>query len=315
MASLRSPTSEAIDAAADALRSGHLVAFPTETVYGLGADARSDEAVVRLYEAKGRPRFNPLIVHVEHQEAAQRYVVIDARARRLMDAFWPGPLTLVLPRVEDSGVSSLAAAGLDTLAVRAPSHPIARALLRAFGGPLVAPSANRSGRVSATQAQHVVSDFGGSVSIVLDGGPTMFGLESTIVELAPTPCLLRAGALDRASVEGVLGEPLVTPDGGPVRAPGALASHYAPALPVRLDAHDVRPDEALLAFGPPLPGAAVTINLSEGADLREAAARLFSSLRALDRPGLRAIAVMPIPDHGLGEAILDRLRRAAAPRP
>ena len=315
MAALCSPTSEAIEAAAKALRSGQLVAFPTETVYGLGADACSDEAVVRLYEAKGRPRFNPLIVHVEHADAAADHVEIDTLARRLMDAFWPGPLTLVLPRRESSPVSLLAGAGLDTLAVRAPAHPVARALLHAFAGPLVAPSANPSGRVSATEARHVVDDLGTRVSMVLDGGSCALGLESTIVELGASPKLLRAGALDRASVQDVLGQPLATEAGGPVRAPGALASHYAPALPVRLDARDVAPDEALLAFGPALEGAAVTLNLSERGDLREAAARLFSSLRALDRPGLRGIAVMPIPEEGLGEAIVDRLRRASAPRP
>jgi L-threonylcarbamoyladenylate synthase len=315
MTVLRMPTPEAIDAAARALRSGELVAFPTETVYGLGADACSDAAVVRIYEAKGRPRFNPLIVHVEGLEATTPHVVVDARARRLMEAFWPGPLTLVLPRVGASPVSMLAGAGLDTLAVRAPAHPVAQALLAAFGGPLVAPSANPSGRVSPTEAQHVVDDLGEAVAMVLEGGPCAFGLESTIVELGSEPRLLRAGALDREQVESVLGERLGTDREGKVRAPGALASHYAPSLPVRLEAHDVAPDEALLAFGTPLAGAAVTLNLSEHADLREAAARLFGALRALDRPGLRGIAVMPIPERGLGEAIVDRLRRAAAPRP
>jgi L-threonylcarbamoyladenylate synthase len=314
MAVLRSPTSEAIDAAVRALRSGQLVAFPTETVYGLGADACSDAAVVRIYEAKGRPRFNPLIVHVHSAEAAMPLVVVEPRARRLMDAFWPGPLTLVLPRVEDSPVSMLAGAGLDTLAVRAPAHPVASALLGAFGGPLVAPSANPSGRVSPTEASHVFDDLGASVAMVLDGGPCALGLESTIVELGDRPRLLRAGALDRETLSAALGEPLVVDPKGPVRAPGALSSHYAPTLPVRLDARDVAPDEALLAFGRPLGGAAVTVNLSERGDLREAAARLFGALRGLDRPGLRGIAVMPIPEHGLGEAILDRLRRAAAPR-
>ncbi|MBM3532759.1 MAG: threonylcarbamoyl-AMP synthase [Alphaproteobacteria bacterium] len=304
-----------IDEAAAALAAGRLVAFPTETVYGLGADATSDEAVARVYEAKGRPVFNPLIAHVPDLAAAERLVVFTDSARRLARAFWPGPLTLVLPRAADCPVSLLASAGLDTLAVRVPDHPLALSLLRAVGRPLVAPSANPSGQLSPTTAQHVREALGGKVSVVLDGGPCRVGIESTVVDLSgERPVLLRPGGVSTEAIEAILG-PMAAPGEGPIRSPGQLESHYAPHLPVRLGATRARPNEALLAFGPAVAPAAVTLNLSPACDLIEAAANLFAYLRRLDRPDLAAIAVMPIPETGLGRAINDRLRRAAAPRP
>jgi L-threonylcarbamoyladenylate synthase len=313
------PQPQAIAAAVAALAAGGLVAMPTETVYGLAADAGNPRAVAAIFLAKGRPRFNPLITHVSSVEAAGEIAVVDATAARLGSAFWPGPLTLVLAR-RGQAVSDIATAGLDTVAVRVPAHPVAEALLAAFGRPLVAPSANRSGHVSATEAAHVIADLGEAVSIVLDAGRTRIGLESTIVDLTgESPRLLRAGAVARAEVEQVLGRRLLTADSGVERpqAPGMLASHYAPAARLRLDVHEVAPGEALLAFGRNLPANAAasvaTINLSPGGDLAEAAARFFSALRELDRRA-PVIAVAPIPDTGLGEAINDRLRRAAAPR-
>jgi L-threonylcarbamoyladenylate synthase len=306
----------AIDEAAAALAAGRLVAFPTETVYGLGADSTSDAAVARLYEAKGRPVFNPLIAHVPDLAAAERLVTFTDSARRLARAFWPGPLTLVLPRAAGCPVSLLASAGLDTLAVRIPDHPLALALLRAVGRPLVAPSANPSGQLSPTTAGHVREALGDKVALVLDGGPCRVGIESTVVDLSgKRPALLRPGGVPAEAVEAILGL-LAAPGEGPIRSPGQLESHYAPGLPVRLDVVDVRPEEALLAFGPAGPaGAATSLNLSPTGNLIEAAANLFSFLRRLDQPGLSAIAVMPIPEQGLGRAINDRLRRAAAPRP
>lgn len=313
---------DALAAAVAALAAGQLVGMPTETVYGLAADATNGEAVARIYAAKGRPSFNPLIAHVADLAAAEKLVLFDAVSRRLAEAFWPGPLTLVLPKRTDAGVSDLATAGLDTLAVRMPSHPAAHALLKAFGRPVAAPSANRSGHVSATTAAHVAADLGGAVSIVLDAGPSDVGVESTIVAATPTGLvLLRAGGLPREAIEAVAGMPLEVVDLADPEAPtapGQLASHYAPGAMVRLDAETVYPGEALLAFGPDLPRdadrAAVTINLSPRGDLIEAAARLFSALRELDGKSA-TIAVAPIPATGLGEAIVDRLRRAAAPRP
>ncbi|BCP52559.1 threonylcarbamoyl-AMP synthase [Kaistia sp. 32K] len=312
----------ALSEAVAALEAGQLVAMPTETVYGLAADATNGEAVARIYAAKGRPSFNPLIAHVADLEAAERLVVFDPVSRRLAEAFWPGPLTLVLPKRADAGVSDLATAGLDTLAVRMPSHPAAHALLKAFGRPLAAPSANRSGHVSATTAGHVVADLGARVAIVLDAGPSDVGVESTILAATPTGlALLRAGGLPREKIEAVAGMPvekveLSDPDAP--TAPGQLASHYAPGAMVRLDAAEVLPGEALIAFGPTLPRhaelASAVINLSPRGDLIEAAARLFSALRELDGRA-ETIAVAPIPMKGLGEAIVDRLRRAAAPRP
>lgn len=305
-------TDSAIDEATAALAAGELVAFPTETVYGLGADATSDAAVARVYEAKGRPHFNPLIAHVPDLAAAERLVMFTDPARRLARAFWPGPLTLVLERTAGCPVSLLASAGLDTLAVRVPDHPLALALLRAFGRPLVAPSANPSGQLSPTMAGDVRDALGDKVKIVLDGGPCRVGVESTVVDLSGgRATLLRPGGVPAEALEAILG-PLAAPGDGPLRSPGQLESHYAPRLPVRLEATEARPGEALLAFGP---GAPDGLNLSPSGDLVEAAANLFAFLRRLDRPGLAGIAVMPIPDCGLGRAINDRLCRAAAPRP
>lgn len=311
-------TSAAIAEAARHLRAGRLVVFPTETVYGLGGDATDDQAVARIFAAKGRPRFNPLIVHVADRAAAEAVAVFDARARDAAARLWPGPLTLVLQRQAASGVSLLACAGLDTVAVRIPAHPVAQALLRAVGRPLAAPSANRSGRVSATAAAHAAAELGEHVALVLDAGPSSVGLESTILDLSGgKPALLRPGGVTLEALTEALG-PIAVPVGGEAapRAPGRLASHYAPSLSVRLEAVAARPGEALLAFGPaPPPGFAEVRFLSRSGDLVEAAANLFAMLRALDRPDFTAIAVMPIPETGLGRAINDRLRRAAAPRP
>jgi L-threonylcarbamoyladenylate synthase len=310
--------------AARILAAGGLVAFPTETVYGLGADAGNGEAIARLYAAKGRPAFNPLIAHVVSAAAARKLARFDAAAERLAAAFWPGPLTLVLPKAPDCPVAALATAGLDSIAVRLPQHPVAQALLRAFGGPVVAPSANRSGHVSPTTAAHALADLGGRIDMIVDSGATPVGLESTIVaclgQSVGKPALLRPGGVPRAAIEEVLGAALAdahAPRGHTApRAPGMLASHYAPRTRLRLDVRAVGAREALLAFGPaPVEGAALAVkvlNLSARGDLIEAAANLFSHLRALDHAGAEAIAVMPIPHHGLGEAINDRLRRAAA---
>ncbi len=306
------PTDSAMNEAVTALAQGRLVAFPTETVYGLGADSTSDAAVARVYEAKGRPVFNPLIAHVPGLAEAESLVVFPESARRLARAFWPGPLTLVLRRRDDCPVSLLASSGLDTLAVRVPDHPLAQALLRAVGRPLVAPSANPSGRLSPTTAADVRDAMGGKVAVVLDGGPCRVGIESTVVDLSgDRPALLRPGGVTAEAIESILG-PLASAGEGPLRSPGQLESHYAPALPVRLGVTEARPGEALLAFGPTASGAR---NLSPSGDLTEAAANLFAYLRALDRPEHAGIAVMPIPEEGLGRAINDRLRRAAAPRP
>jgi len=304
--------------AAAHLRAGRLVAFPTETVYGLGGDATSDRAVARIFDAKERPRFNPLIIHLPDAEAARQLVEFSAEARRLADLFWPGPLTLVLPRRPDCKVSLLASAGLDTLAVRVPGHPLAQALLRATGRPIAAPSANRSGRVSPTLAEHVRSELGDRVALVLDGGPCRVGIESTVLDLSREPAvLLRPGGVAQEALEGVLGPiaPAPTVEDTAARAsPGMLASHYAPSLPVRLDVVEPLPGEAWLGFGPVGSARQPDLQLSETADPIEAAARLFAALRSLDRPGFGGIAVMPIPEAGLGAAINDRLRRAAAPR-
>jgi L-threonylcarbamoyladenylate synthase len=309
---------EAIGAAAAHLRAGRLVAFPTETVYGLGADATNSAAVAAIFATKGRPQFNPLIVHVEGMGQGSEHVELTALARRLIDAFWPGPLTLVLEKRTESPVSDLVTGGLTTIAVRSPDHPIARALLAATGRPLAAPSANRSGRISPTQAAHVFSDLGDDIAMILDGGATAHGLESTVVDArGDAPVLLRPGAVTAETIEAVLGCPVTRAkiDEHRPNAPGQLASHYAPNANVRLDALDVRAGEALLAFGPnALATGGPTINLSPSGDLTEAAANLFAALRALDQSGATTIAVMPIPDVGLGEAINDRLRRAAAPR-
>jgi len=310
---------EAIEAAARCLKAGGLAAFPTETVYGLGADAGNGEAVARLYAAKGRPAFNPLIAHVADTASAHRLAVFDAAAERLAAAFWPGPLTLVLPKRPDCGVSDLALAGLDSVAVRVPAHAIAHALLKAFGGPVVAPSANRSGHVSPTSAAHVLNDLRGRIDLVLDGGPCDVGVESTIVSCLGAPMLLRPGGLPREAIERVLGHPLgvaaVPADDTAPLAPGMLSSHYAPKARLRLNAEKAEAGEALLAFGPAPAHAGPTLNLSPSGNPIEAAANLFSHLRALDASGVRAVAVMTIPPDGLGDAINDRLARAAAPRP
>jgi L-threonylcarbamoyladenylate synthase len=311
--------------AARTLAAGGLVAFPTETVYGLGADATSGAAVARLYDAKGRPAFNPLIAHVADTGAARALARFDPAAEKLAAAFWPGPLTLVLPRLADCPVAELATAGLDTIAVRVPSHAIARAILLAFGRPVVAPSANRSGHVSPTTAQHVLADLRGRIELIVDGGGTPMGLESTIIACLDRPVLLRPGALPRAEIERLVSlaeTPRAAAAPADVdelpMAPGALASHYAPRARLRLDAQRVERGEALLGFGAlPVEGAAhaaAVLNLSPRGDLIEAAANLFSHLRALDGSGAAIIAVMPVPRTGLGEAINDRLERAAAPR-
>jgi L-threonylcarbamoyladenylate synthase len=308
-------TPESIGRAAVLLRAGGLVAFPTETVYGLGGDATSERAVAEIFAAKGRPRFNPLIVHVPGLAEAETLAIFNDVARRLVALFWPGPLTLVLPRRSDSGLSLLASAGLDTVAIRAPAHDVAQALLRGAGRPIAAPSANRSGRISSTEAIHVAEELGGRVSLILDGGRTRVGLESTVLDLSgETPVLLRPGGVTSERLTELLG-PIAAPDTGHPKSPGMLASHYAPSLPLRLEAISAQPGEALLAFGPEVPsGFAEVAWLSRSADLAEAAANLFAMLRRLDRPPFTGVAVMPIPEHGLGRAINDRLRRAAAPR-
>jgi L-threonylcarbamoyladenylate synthase len=296
-----------IEEAAAALRTGGLVILPTETVYGLAADASNARAVAAVYEAKGRPSFNPLIAHVADVAAARRIARFDDRGERLAAAFWPGPLTLVLPVADAAAVCDLARAGLDTVAVRAPAHPVAQALLRAFGGPLVAPSANRSGRPSPTTFADAMDETGASAAAALDGGPCGIGLESTVVALLDAPRLLRPGAITRTEIEGLIG-PLSEAEADARRSPGRLARHYAPNLPLRLNVDEPRDGEAWLGFGP---AGAGPFNLSRRGDLAEAAANLFAYLRAADRSGASGIAVAPIPDTGLGEAINDRLRRAA----
>jgi len=308
-------TPSAIARAAALLRAGRLVAFPTETVYGLGADATSEHAVAEIFAAKGRPRFNPLIVHVPGLVEAEALAVFDDRARRAAAAFWPGPLTLVLRRRGDSGLSLLASAGLDTVALRAPAHAVAQALLRATGRPIAAPSANRSGRVSPTEAAHVVEELGDRAALVIDGGRAPVGLESTVLDLSgDSPALLRPGGVTLEQLTESFGPISVLPGALP-KSPGMLASHYAPSLPLRLEAVAACPGEALLAFGSTAPpGFVEVLWLSRGGNLTEAAANLFAMLRRHDRPPFTGIAVMPIPEHGLGRAINDRLRRAAAPR-
>jgi L-threonylcarbamoyladenylate synthase len=314
---------DAVVEAAQVLAAGGLVAFPTETVYGLGADAQNGAAVARLYAAKARPAFNPLICHVRDAAAARRVGRFDKAAERLADAFWPGPLTLVLPKARGCPVAELATAGLDTVALRMPRHKVAQALLAEFGRPVVAPSANRSGRVSPTTAEHVLADLRGAVDLILNSGATPVGLESTIVACIEKPALLRPGALPREDIERVLGFSLApVPDnldeGAAPLAPGQLASHYAPRAKLRLEVTRVAPGEALLGFGPELADGAEhavrILNLSARGDLVEAAANLFAHLRSLDAACVATIAVMTVPKAGLGEAINDRLRRAAAPR-
>jgi L-threonylcarbamoyladenylate synthase len=312
-------TAAAVERAAAALRAGKLVVFPTETVYGLGGDATNPEAVAAIFAAKGRPRFNPLIAHLPDADSARPEARFDARAELLAERFWPGPLTLVLPRRPDSRIALLCSAGLDSVALRVPAQPVAQALLRAVGRPVAAPSANRSGRISPTRAEHAAEELGDRVALYLDAGATAIGLESTVVSLlGAEPLLLRPGGLAAEEIEAVvgpLGRPAETSGEAGRLSPGLLASHYAPGKPLRLEATAVAPDEALLAFGSEVPqGAAATINLSPAGDLREAAAHLFEALRALDAGPGRAIAAMAVPAEGLGLAIRDRLARAAAPR-
>lgn len=289
------------------LAAGGLVLMPTETVYGLAADAANPRAVAAIYEAKGRPSFNPLIAHVSDVTMARRIAVFDDRAERLSAAFWPGPLTLVLPVADGGAVCDLARAGLDTVAVRAPSHPMARALIAAFGGPIVAPSANRSGRPSPTTFADAMEETGAATGSALDGGHCAVGLESTVVALLDEARLLRPGAVTRSEIEAMIG-PLLDAEGDAKRSPGRMTRHYAPSAPVRLDVVVPAPGEAWLSFGGAGSG---PWNLSPSGDLREAAANLFAYLRAADRTHPTAIAIAPIPPEGLGEAINDRLRRAA----
>jgi L-threonylcarbamoyladenylate synthase len=305
----------AIARAANILRRGGLIGLPTETVYGLAADAANDRSVAAIFAAKRRPRFNPLIVHVRDIAHARTLAHFSATATSVANAFWPGPLTLVLLRRADAPVSLLASAGLDTVALRAPAHPVARRLLDESRLAIAAPSANRSGEVSPTSAAHVAESLGAELDLILDAGPTTLGVESTIVGFDDTGVLLlRPGALPRESIEAHVG-PLREPAGETITSPGRLRSHYATRTPLRLEAHDVGPDDAVLAFGADVPThARVMRNLSPSGDLREAAANLFAMMRELDAAGCARIAVMRVPPHGLGEAINDRLRRAAAPR-
>jgi len=301
--------------AAEILKAGGVCAFPTETVYGLGADATNADAVLKIYQTKGRPRFNPLIVHCADMAMAENLVVFTPLARKLADAFWPGPLSIVLPLKQGAGIADIVTAGLDTLAVRVPAHELAQTVVVETGKPLAAPSANPSGRLSATSADQVLSGFGGTVP-VLDGGPCKAGLESTIIGFDDgKPVQLRAGAIARGEIEDVLGMPVgVVNEDGAVKAPGMLLNHYAPNAHLRLNADAPEPDEAYLAFGSAPNTDGPLENLSPESDLVEAARNLFSMLHALDATGAERIAVAPIPDEGLGEAINDRLQRAAAPR-
>ena len=319
--SIVAPDAASITQAAKLLQDGGLVAFPTETVYGLGGDATNERAVAAIFDAKGRPQFNPLISHVLDPAEAKRFVDWNDTADRLAARFWPGPLTFVLPRAKGSPIALLATAGLDTVAIRAPSHPVAQALMRATGKPIAGPSANRSGTVSPTHAEHVADSLGDKVGLILDGGPCLVGVESTVLDLSGNRAtLLRPGGATREAIEAVIGPIAISdalPSGNaPRTSPGQLESHYAPSRPVRLGATSVGADEGLLAFGPTPPmGAMLTYNLSPTGNLAEAAANLFAQMRALDRPGIGRIAVMPIPEIGLGLAINDRLRRAAAGDP
>ena len=315
-AAVFAPTPGNLALAATALREGKLVAFPTETVYGLGGDATSDRAVAAIYAAKGRPSFNPLIVHVGSLAAAARLVEVNPLAELLARRFWPGALTLVLPRKPRCGLSLLVSAGLDSAAIRVPAHPAAQGLLSMAGLPLAAPSANPSGKMSPTRAEHVAASLGDKVAMILDGGPCKVGLESTVVSLLnTTPKILRPGGITAEQLSEALQMTVEAgSESGPLHSPGQLESHYAPILPLRLNADRAADNEALLAFGANPPAAALSRNLSSGGDLEEAAANLFAMLRELDRPEFGGIAVMPIPETGLGVAINDRLRRAAAPR-
>ncbi len=311
------PTQAVLEQSGALICAGHLVAFPTETVYGLGADATNGEAVAGIFAAKGRPQFNPLIVHVLDLTAAETLGEFQPAARKLAETFWPGPLTIVVRRNARAKISDLVTAGLETIAMRVPQHPIARALLTASGCPLAAPSANRSGKVSPTLARHVAADFGDTVSIVLDGGAAHHGIESTVIDATTDQLvLLRSGAISAETIERATGQRITRSlhDDYRPNSPGQLASHYAPAAKVRLNVERPAPGEAVLAFGRAIDSTGMVINLSPSGNLTEAAANLFASLRAFDDAGVNSIAVMSIPNHGLGEAINDRLTRAAAPR-
>ncbi len=318
--SILTPSDDTLRVAGGHIRAGGLVGFPTETVYGLGGDATSERAVAAIFELKGRPRFNPLIVHVSTLAMAEKLAVFDRRSRFLAARQWPGPLTMVMKKRPDCPIALLATAGLDTIALRVPDHPVALALIAAAQRPLAGPSANRSGSVSPTTAEHVEQEFGNKLPMILDGGPCRVGLESTVVDVTRSPAaILRAGGVTAETIAASIGE-LATPVPGPdapaePRSPGQLASHYAPRLPLRLDPTEPNPGEALIAFGAHVPeGFAEVINLSESGDLIQAATRLFAALRELDRPEFSGIAAMTVPERGLGAAINDRLRRAAAPR-
>lgn len=306
---------DSIAEAASILSAGGLVAFPTETVYGLGADARNDHAIARVYAIKNRPRFNPLIVHFADAEAAAREALFDQAAEEAATAFWPGPLTLVLARRPNSMLSRLVSAGLETIALRVPDHQIAQALMRAANLPIAAPSANRAGMISPTLARHVAEGLGGAVDLILDGGQCPIGLESTVIDLTGSrPVLLRPGGLDAEKISSVLGPFDQGDPAAPIRSPGQLSRHYAPRHPLRLNAQSPSPTEAFLTFGPnPPAGGALRLDLSPSGDTVEAAANLFALLHEADRANISGIAVMPVPDEGLGPAINDRLRRAAAP--
>lgn len=328
MTIIATATPESLEKAAEILRGGDIVAFPTETVYGLGANALDGMAVAKIFAAKNRPAINPVIVHVARIDDAAKYVIVDARARGIMDAFWPGPLTLILPKKMDGGISDLVSAGLSTVAIRMPDHKIARALIGAAGVPIAAPSANASGEPSATTPRHVEESLRGRVPFILAGGACRVGLESTVLDLSgDAPVIVRPGAISAEDLQEYLGD--VVYDFGnhdAPKSPGQLLKHYAPSIPVRLNAVDVAPEEGLLAFGGTKfmgvkgGGFAKDLgdekfrNLSEGGDLHEAAAHLFSMLRDLDNPMNKGIAVMQVPDKGLGIAINDRLRRAAQGR-
>ena len=303
-----------IPAGAHLLTQGKVVAFPTETVYGLGADATSDTAIAAIYAIKNRPIFNPLIVHVATPHDAKSLVQTSPQAQLLIDRFWPGPLTLVLPRHPNSPISLLASAGLDSIAIRQPDHPVALRLIALSGRPIAAPSANQSGTISPTTAQHVQDSLGEKLDMIVDGGPCRVGVESTILDLTQnTPIILRPGDISAQQIAELLGQDVHdAPHSGPIRAPGMMTSHYAPACPMRLNQQQALTGEALLAFGPGFPNA--TLNLSVRGDLTEAAANLFAMMRNLDNSSYSAIAVTPIPQHGLGLAINDRLNRAAAPK-
>ena len=303
-----------LNVASAVLKKGGLVAFPTETVYGLGADAFCDSACRRIFEVKGRPEFNPLIVHCRNLKEIENFAEIDERAFNLANEFWPGPLTLVLKKRDKSSLSSYVTAGLDTVAVRIPGHSIAQKLLEIFGSPIAAPSANLSGQLSSTTAAHVVKSLGSRVDIILKSAGGEIGLESTIIDLSDLkPALLRAGGFEIERIESCLGESLIRSSEDRVKSPGQLLRHYAPLHPIRINVTEVHEDEGLLAFGEELKGSKISLNLSKAEDLTEAARTLFKALHILDeRADITGIAVQPIPERGLGIAINDRLRRAAA---